>query len=400
MESTISKEIITRERVSTFLKNNSDLPSGVISNMLDTNTVGFDTRSIDFLDSKTVDKSNRLELADSLTLVHLTDYPPVDNCILPRSELGMDIAGKYRSTVHMTMGYPVISHGAGNWQEKNFLVITPLKPQLGIAVGYKSDDVILAGPVDLNEETLVREVSQKEKEDIVIYMIENGIIDRGTFVKLSTQNGETEIPDIVSDDWEIDTQKLKDLVKPDNPFYQTLMNKDTLTLSRCMDSPLQMIAVAEMIRIGKIPLVYGFDKSVSPRDVLRGNVSIEDPNTDFFKYGRLDTEIKILINGNESRVDHSNTPWQDLERLFDVVSSGVNSTFEKFYDKSKRISSISTFAGLEYPERLDKAINLVSVGGELWREFVGKYILKPKLMIYSMKKLEIIKNDLKKMQNK
>ena len=399
MESTSSKETITRERVSIFLKNNSDLPSGVISNMIDTNTVGFDTRPIDFLDSKKVDNPNRLDLAGSLTLVHLTDYQPVDNCILPRSDLGKDIAGKYRSTVHMTMGYPVISHGAGNWQEKKFLVITPLKPQLGIAVGYKSDDVILAGPVLLNEETLVREVSQKEREEIVIYMIENGIIDRGTFVKLSTQNGETEIPDIVSDDWEIDTQKLKDLVKPDSPFYQTLMHKDTLTLSRCMDSPLQMIAVAEMIRIGKIPLVYGFDKSVSPRDVLTGKVSIEDPNTDFYKYGRLDTEIKILINGNESRVDHLNTPWKDLERLFDVVSSGINSNFEKFSDKNERTSLIDTFAGLEYLERLDKAIKSVSIGGELWKVFVGKYILKPKLMIYSMRKLEIIKNDLKKCES-
>jgi hypothetical protein len=92
-----------------------------------------------------------LDLDNNLYAFHLTDFLP------QKGMISSDNAGRSRfpSTLHFSLGEPVISHDLGNWHNKKFAVLVPMKDLKDQMLNLMAQDTFILGDLKLGKEAIL-----------------------------------------------------------------------------------------------------------------------------------------------------------------------------------------------------------------------------------------------------
>lgn len=111
------------------------------------------------------------ETIDSrLYAVHLTDFLPQSGILSANSAKSL----KFSPTLHFSLGAPVVSHSAGNWENKKYAILLPLKYIKSQMLNLFHQDTFIIGDLKLPEESVLliprdEEISGRFKGKIIYY---------------------------------------------------------------------------------------------------------------------------------------------------------------------------------------------------------------------------------------
>ena len=125
---------------------------------------------------KVEENESKIEKLDDLILIHKTNYIPNENTIKTISESGIkaaeqvEICGNIldinfnivRNTIHFCVNGEVASHGYGDWNDKKYAAVIPLKsvPNIGV---FNPIDTFSNCNVDINQGFFLCPVDEVEK---------------------------------------------------------------------------------------------------------------------------------------------------------------------------------------------------------------------------------------------
>lgn len=116
-------------------------------------------------------------LDEKLFAVHITDYLPEGGVIRTTT----DNRARFATTLHFSLGGPVISHSLGNWDHKKYAVLVPLKTLKPQLVNIFAQDTFIVGDFELPPSAILlvpsgESVNIKFPGKVVSYDSQVGII--------------------------------------------------------------------------------------------------------------------------------------------------------------------------------------------------------------------------------
>lgn len=91
------------------------------------------------------------DLDDKLFAIHLTNYLP-ENGIIEANSLNR---ARFAATIHFSLGEPVISHGSGNWINKKYAILVPIKYLKDQMLNIFVQDTFVVGSFQLPKEAII-----------------------------------------------------------------------------------------------------------------------------------------------------------------------------------------------------------------------------------------------------
>ncbi|MEK7163885.1 MAG: hypothetical protein AAB768_01935 [Patescibacteria group bacterium] len=340
--------------------------------------------------------------------MHLTDFLPENGSLVPRYEVFKNgdgaIAGKYRTTIHGSLSYPVTSHGMGYWADKRYIVLIPFENISRNVVGYNLDDVYVVGKIELGKGSIVKEVKNENLSEATNAMLASGIIDRVTMEQIITDIMSNKhdykfvVTNAIRNDWNVDLEYVRTNLRTDHPLKPIIDAIPNLTVSRYIESPLQYVTIQEILKMGRLPLSRGIKPTASPAEIFEHKMresQVENP----WEWSGLDRFLKqyygSIISKNYLsdllvRQSHSNSVWKDVEDIYDFANGARDGMFAITNITSK---IVSVPLG---KERIMLALQMVKLGGKLWVEVVKNSWRTPKSLLYGLDTLNSIRHDLER----
>lgn len=91
------------------------------------------------------------DLDNKLFAIHLTNYLPENGLI----EANSFNRARFAATIHFSLGEPVISHGSGNWANKKYAILVPIKFLKDQMLNIFVQDTFVMGSFQLPKEAII-----------------------------------------------------------------------------------------------------------------------------------------------------------------------------------------------------------------------------------------------------